>query len=382
MKLKEKFFKLIIKTKPKFYKITIEEEDFKKLKNKNLYNIEKKHHLITFEIGFFAYLFLKNKKLIIKKENCYHKNWLNNPIKIIFSLILVLVIFILFTLNQFFIREISFLDSRYYNEMVYQYVFKNTKKIGPYYLLNNSITNLSKELREKFYEYAYIGLSKKGSHLLIEIHYQNISQKDNLNENLIGEFISNYDATIKYINITSGNVVVKYQDVVKKGNLLVTSNLTNDFIYSKNNLVPLKGNIIGHIKEYKTIKIPKMVKIERYTGNKIKNYEINFLSKTLNLHQNTFDLYYLYVCEIFNFLNIKIKKNIYYQKQSYNILLTLEEALKFANYTVYEEFNNSIVDQKEKIISIKNLNLIENDSEYIFTFFIEMDKCISVFKNF
>mgnify|MGYP002549048513 FL=1 len=87
---------------------------------------------------------------------------------------------------------------------------------------------------------------------------------------------------ISYINLSSGQVVIKYNDVVKKGDLIATSNLQYlDNLYSRDKMVPLVGEILGNVKEYYEIEVLKNEEVEFFNGNKQQFYTLDFSKKIL-----------------------------------------------------------------------------------------------------
>ncbi len=383
MKLKDKLIKLKQpKNKSKMYKVAIDENDFVLLNNKHFYNVKKEDNLIWFELSLFRYFIFQFKNKLVFKECKFYNYLKRQKEKIVLSICFLVLVVSIFVCNQFFIREITFNDNKYYDCSVYEYVLNNTKKIGPFYLMDKSISKISKELREKFYNFSYVGLSKKGSKLIIEIFYQNIGINKDDSNNQIGEYISTCDAKITYINISSGNVVIRFNDVVKKGDLLVTSNINyNNLFYSKDKLVPIKGNIIGLINSYENITIKKKEEIEVFSDKKNKYYELNIFNKKFNIGSKEFDGGYNYKKQVINIFKQKIFKVYSYEKKKIIIERNINEALEYANYILYERFYQNIVDEKEKIVSINNINVIEKDDEFVFNFFIVAYKNIAFFKK-
>ena len=174
MKFLEKLKELKNRKNNNFVELSVSPEDFKNIENIDLYDIVKTHDIVIFKVRYIDYL-------KIRKNNCYQirKNefqfiFFKNRNKIILSLLLIFLILLIFSLNQFFIRKIEFKDNKYYNEQVYRYVLNNAKKIGNVYLFKQNINDISVELRKRYYRYSYIGLVKKGSKVIIEIEIESI----------------------------------------------------------------------------------------------------------------------------------------------------------------------------------------------------------------
>ena len=200
---------------------------------------------------------------------------------------------------------------------------------------------------------------------------------------LVGEYFASHDAIISYINLTSGQMVVKYNDVVKKGDLLATSNLQYlDNLYSSDKLVPLEGLILGNIKEYYDIEVLKKEEIAVFTGKMLSSYYLNFKNKKLFLKANPFLLSYEKTYPLtLNKLNFIYYKN-YYEKRYETIIRNFEDAKDYALIKLYQDYEAVRVSEKEKIISIILASYQEYDDKFSFHFLVTACKNIAIFKSF
>lgn len=381
LKLSEKLQKLK-PYKNRMYKIFVTEEDFLNLKQKNIHNVTKINDFVTFEVSLFSYLFLKNKKYIYKKENRLFKKINDKKNKIIFSISIIVIVLILFLVNQIFIREIKFENNKFKDELIYQYVINNTSKIGPYYLLNKPISELSKELRQKFYNYAYVGLNKKGSKIEIELVYQFIDNNEKENKEMYGNFVSTEDALIYNINIESGNVLVNKNDIVKKGQIIVSSNLKyHEKLFSKDQFIPLKGYIIGLTNKYKTIRVQKkdVVDVLEYSH---KYYNLNIFNNNFNFMKNQSFNDFEKKKTVCNIFKISFNQIDVYNNKSVIIERNLSEALEYASFILCNDFYENSISNEEKIVSLKNIKVEEKKDEYIFTFFVKCYENIALFSEY
>lgn len=381
LKLSEKLQKLK-PYKNRMYKIFVTEKDFLNLRQKNIHNVTKLNDFVTFEVSLFSYLFLKNKKYIYKKENRLFKKINDKKNKIIFSISIIVIVLILFLVNQIFIREIKFENNKFKDELIYQYVINNTSKIGPYYLLNKPISELSKELRQKFYNYAYVGLNKKGSKIEIELVYQFIDNNEKENKEMYGNFIATEDALIYNINIESGNVLVNKNDIVKKGQIIVSSNLKyHEKLFSKDQFIPLKGYIIGLTNKYKTIHVQKkdVVDVLEYSH---KYYNLNIFNNNFNFMKNQSYNDFEKKKTVCNIFKISINQIDVYNNKSVIIERNLSEALEYASFILCNDFYENSISNEEKIVSLKNIKVEEKKDEYIFTFFVKCYENIALFSEY
>lgn len=375
MKLMEKLKKLK-NTTNNLVEVTVKNENFNYFKDVSIYDVCKQNENVSFKIKYIDFIKLKKLNIYEIINNPYKEFVNKNKRKIFISLTACLFIITFFILNQFFIRKIEFKDSRYYDESIYNYVIANTKKIGKYYYFNDSINNISKKLRTKYYHFAYIGLSKKGSKVFIEIEEQRIKNDISLDNDCIGEFVSNVDAKICSIKISSGNVLIKNNDIVKKGQILVSSNLLyNEGINNSDKVVPLKGYIIGLIYDYKEVEVLKKETIEIVSNLSKKKMILN--DKKIN-NSN----YYIKKYNVFKVGNIYLQKVYLYNKEIIEIERDITEALEYAKYLIYYDYINKFIYNEEKVLAITNLNVIENERSFIFKFFVEAKINIINFKSY
>lgn len=305
------------------------------------------------------------------------------------SILCFFVLIILFLINQFFIREIVFDKNAYYDEKIYQTVKENTTKIGPYYKLNSNINLLSKNLRTQFYYYGYVGVYKKGSKLLIDVRHNDVLDSPKQPQIIYGEILAKYNARIDLVKMTSG-VVLKFSgETVKKGDVIVTSNLKyQENLYQKESYVPLNGVIIGTTFRYLDISIPKSEKALLFTGQEktsfqfmIGNWSIGkvknpFLSETSNEH-------IVLSSELFSlFSRLKILETTVYERRRMNLFHNLEEAKIIAYTKVYQLFEKNRLDECEKILNISLLDIRETDQEYIFNFLLNAYENIGEYRSF
>lgn len=379
MKFLEKLKELKNRKNDNFVELSVSPEDFNNIENIDLYDIVKTNDIVIFKVRYIDYL-------KIKKNNCYRirKNefqfiFFKNRNKIILSLLLIFFILLIFSLNQFFIRKIEFKDDKYYNEQVYRYVLNNAKKIGNVYLFKQSINDISVELRKRYYRYSYIGLVKKGSKVIIEIEIESIKSENISSDNLFGEFISKSDGIIENVKIESGNVLVRTNDVVKKDQILVTSNLLyNENLFNKDKIVPLKGYIIARIKTYKNVRVLKEEDIKIITNINEKKLMFSYND---NKKSKYYDHYYKEY-NVFKIGNFSLKNIVLYRTENVKIKRNINDAIEYANYLIYIEFLNEFEYDEEKIISIDNIKIEELEEEFNCFFLVtSVQNIVSYNKN-
>lgn len=373
LKLKDKLTKLNLNIKKNYhYEVKTNKNILNNIKTIAIYNIKSiDDNIIQFNCNKKALKEILKVEENVKFTNLY-RNFLHNKVfKKPFFWIGIFVIIVIFLLNQIFIRKIDFEKNSYVDNDIYQFVIERTSKIGPYYKLNDSINDLSQELRTKFMHYAYVGLRKKGAKLYIEVIQQDLKENDDDDKLKYGEVISKYNGRIDYIECTSGNVLVKPNEIVKKGDILISSNINQDNLYSKDKLVPIKGKVIGTITDYQTISIPKSEVIEVYTGKfetktffKLFN---NYYFSPTSPYDNEFMKDYL----LFQFTPfLKIYKRYFYEKVESSVNHLKEEAQNIALTKIYYEFIKNKTSDKETICSTVLLKFVEKSNEFLLTYAI------------
>ena len=274
-------------------------------------------------------------------------------------------------ITHYYIKELKYKDGSIIDESVYNDVInciKDKEKLN--------LRNISKELMIKYSHYSWIELKKQGRVLYLYIELNQVRNNQNKFNNLHGDLISDYDAYIKSIIVTSGKLKVDINQTVKKGDLLVSGNINNQLMSSS-------GEVIGEVVYTKVINVKKELLIESYSGEmisfnyfKIGNY--NFKKK-----KNQFINYRINQKTTFNLFNtfFLIHENIFEIKK-YVIFHTNETAMTYDKSLVHYDMEKSRTSKNEKILSIDLLELTENDNEYILKFLVKADKNIVVFRQY
>lgn len=312
----------------------------------------------------------------VEIKNNYKKNF-NFIFKTRYiMLISIFIMFILFCTSNFFIREVVFENELEYNYNVYQDVLKHIKRIGPFMYIDDSLNDISYELKQKYYSYAYIGLERKASKIIIDIEYVDDFKKDEfLDNDEYSNIVAGADGKIVGIEVKKGLVVVSINQVVSKGDLLISGNinyLTNPS--DRTNLVKSDGYVFIEYAKYINVEIPKTININRYTNKYSKYYNLYFFNNNIFKNTTKYMNNYIKKENIFKLSNIlKIEKIYEYQKEFININLTKEEALDYSFNNIYLEFESKKVSKLEEIKFLKLIKEEENSDYYCFSYIM---KCI------
>lgn len=304
---------------------------------------------------------------IINQYKSFFKTIFLKRIVMILTAILVLSIFYS---SSLFIREITFKDPSMYDYRVYDYVYKKLDKRLFLYTLKEDINKISLSLRAAFPNYAYVGITKNGSSLEIDIEKINVKKNDAFIKN---EFpiISNYNAVIYGISCTDGVVLVNLNQSVKKGDSLVIPNQKESFC---------EAVILGKLSEYKTIIVKKKRLCYGYTGKIIKKMNLkvgkNYLMKFKNYYTDQ-DIRIIENYSLFDYLYVV--DTYYYEKDFLLVEYDYETAFNYAISMFYADLEINRKSSLEKINNIILLNFIEHNDEFIFNFLVNEIKSIGIY---
>ena len=343
---KELFYKLKLKT----YFVSSSDEFVICYGNKKLYNYLKDYDI----------LYVDQYKVIFRKV-------ILNKIIIILTFILICLTFLS---SSYFIREIKFKDESMYDYRVYSYVSSKLDKKWFLYTLSDDINSISLSLRATFPNYAYIGISKSGGSLLIDIEKIDIKENNKVVKNK-NSLISNYNAVIYGINCKEGVVLVNLNQSIKKGEVLVTPHSESGYC---------DAVILGSLAEYMTVVVKKEKLIFDYTGKFNRKYNIRFGNKNVLNYKNVYDNQAIELKPIINFFNyIALDKVYYYEKDFIKLVYNYEDAYNYAISSIYYNLEIYRKSDLEKINDIKLLNYEENEDSFTFFFLVNEIKSIGIY---
>ena len=323
-----------------------------------------------------------NEEEVIFKSNLKYENSINrykyffskifkNYFLIFFSFIGT---FLLFFVSNLYIREIKFENELFYSEQIYNDVLKEFKKVGNIYLVNESINKINSKLSEKYYNYAYIGIVRNVGKIYIVIkplpEYEKVEEYGDEKGNLI----SKYNAYIVGIKLKKGVCLITINQMVKKGDLLITGNLKHHL--ALNNIIdyihPI-GSVFGKVVDEVIIKVPKVEKTLMLTGEVKKYFQISLFNKQLLSKKNyyeTFEEVEKSVFKIGNFINFK--SIFQYNKEEIIVEHNKESSYKFACSEIERKFFEIKVDDCEKIINYELIDCKEEQDYYCYVFRVKM----------
>ncbi len=259
--------------------------------NKNLYvwDIEQKHNFLYMKVSIKGYKELKplwkkaNVKVkIVKKIGVPFFTYKHRRRKIIYGGVVFFVL-TLYLLSSFVWKIDIKGNERVSTEEVVQFLEENNLKIGTY---KHSISPINVEniLLQNFDDFSWVSLRKKGTTVEIEIA-ENIEKKDLIDRNTPCDIIASTDGIIDSIATSEGDAVVGIGDVVKKGDILVKSEvyLREDEFGKHYAYVHAEADIVAKTYVPVEFTVEKTVKVPKYTGNNHKTYTLSVFGENINL---------------------------------------------------------------------------------------------------
>lgn len=316
--------------------------------------------------------------IIVDRYQYFIKEYLFKHLIGIIGLILIIIIM---ATSNYYIREIVFQDEKMASADVYQTVSSYLKKYGPFQVLSCDISEISKDLRQKYYYYAWIGLSKSGGKLIIEIECQDVPSLPD-DDKTVGDLTACCDGIVKAIYIKAGIVLVSINQAVKKGDIIVTGNLRH--LNNENNLkdwTRASGVIIAKTLFLEKIKIPKkQVQIE-YTGRvEIKTELLLFKKPVFNINTSFLD-YHKRIETSFGINNLfKLSRIAYYERAE---ITTINDEGMIETYTknfIINQFEKNRTHPKEQITLTQIVEIIEEEKDFVVKVIVGAEKNIASFE--
>lgn len=305
-------------------------------------------------------------------KNKLQKNLKNN---IFFIISMIVGIGILFTLSSL-VFDIKIIHT---DKEIREFMTNELKKYGIVkYSFQKNFTQIQKIKNQILENYKdkieWLEIEKNGVSYIVRLEER---KQNNINDsNEIKNIVAKKDAIIKKISAAKGTIVKNVNDYVKKGDILISSEIKlNDEI--KNN-VPTEGTIYGEVWYNITVEQPYYYYEELKTNKSKKIYTFNFLNKSL---------------ELFNFKPYKNKKNtknIVFKNRFIPFSLTKdlqeEVIVKESIYTPEESINkakevgiqklNDKLKEDEHVIDAKVIDYIPYDDKLVLNLFVTVYESI------
>lgn len=218
----------------------------------------------------------------------------------------------------------------------------------------------------------WLEIEEVGTKYIVRVEEREIITKkdDNKPRNLIAK----KDAVLKKVTASSGNIIRSNDDYVKKGDTIVSGEVTlNDKVKGK---VKSEGKAYGEVWYVITTKYPFAYYEKKETGNKKDIYAIKFLSKNIELTTNKFKHKKIEEKTIIKstLLPIKIVKQRQKELKIKNEIITFDQALIKARELSIKKIEKNL-NENEYIIRNKYLKSRINKST------IEVDMFFAVYED-
>ena len=342
-----------------------------KINNIKIWNIKNiVSGIVRFNIAIKDFKKLKNisrktkcKLKIISKKGLYFKFFKYRKRRLAFLLILVFIIASI--VSTTFVWDIDVSGNTYISE---EKIYDALKESGLYVgkskigLKTKKVIN---SLRVNLSDIAWAGIEIDGTHVHVKIVEKTKLPDYAINENSIGDIISNKSGIIEKITVENGTSILSEGDYIEEGRILIEGKVYSDFLETKD--VTAKGKVVLKTQyEYKN-EYNYNVQEKEYTGkskysigigiNDKENY-INYLDKSLN-----YDI--IKSSKDINLFGNKISF-ILYRFDIYSLkdkVLTKEQILQQVNSECEDYINNEILpNTKNGEVLDKNL-IIEYEDE-------------------
>lgn len=290
----------------------------------------------------------------------------------IFLILIILISLLLFISSKFIWHiDIEGLNTINKNEIE---VMLNEKglKVGK---IKNKIDTkkVINEIRLEREDIAWIGVTIKGTNATVKI-VEADSKPEIINEENYCNIVATKDAQIVKISAQNGIPIVKVDDIVTKGDILIAGWI--DGKYTGTRYVHAEGEVKAKVWYTKKAKIALNQVIERNTGNTENKYKIKINKFTINLFKTLSKFKKYDTIEMCN--QIKIFSNFYLpielikitntEKEEEEITYKIEEAkqigIKKASEEIEQELHNNEEILQKYINTYENNNYIEVEVTY------------------
>ena len=210
----------------------------------------------------------------------------------------------------------------------------------------------------------WLMIERVGTKYIIRLEPRKIN---NIKENdEIYNVVSKKDAIIKKIEASSGEIIRNVNDYVKKGDIIISNNITlNDNIKSH---ISASGKIYGETWYKVSIEYPLNYYEEKETGNKKVTYNIKIFDRYIGLNpykNKKIENQFILKSDLFD---IGINKQIQKEIEIINYKLSYEKALEYAKKESRKKIQERL-NEEEYIIDEKDLKCELKDSKIVVDMF-------------
>ena len=218
----------------------------------------------------------------------------------------------------------------------------------------------------------WLEIENIGTKYIVRLEERKIKNNEESNEKR--HVIASKNAIIKKIEAENGEIVKEINSYVNAGDIIISGNITlNEQV---KNTVSASGHVYGEVWYKVKVDYPLAYSEKHETGNSQKRLVFNFLNKSYELGFKKYEDKNVSSKTLLKHIFLPI--SLTYDNQRELIVIdevyTIEQAIKKAEERAYAEINSKLND-KEKILSSKNLKVDVNDSK------IELEMFFTVYED-
>lgn len=218
----------------------------------------------------------------------------------------------------------------------------------------------------------WLEIENIGTKYIVRLEERKIKNNEESNEKR--HVIASKNAIIKKIEAENGEIVKEINSYVNAGDIIISGNITlNEQV---KNTVSASGHVYGEVWYKVKVDYPLAYSEKHETGNSQKRLVFNFLNKSYELGFKKYKDKNVSSKTLLKHIFLPISLTYDNQREIIAIdeVYTIEQAIKKAEERAYAEINSKLND-KEKILSSKNLKVDVNDSK------IELEIFFTVYED-
>lgn len=250
-----------------------------------------------------------------------------------------------------------------------KYDIKNNSRTKTYKQINDIKEKILKDYKDKI---EWIEIIKEGTKYIVKVEERILTNTDKTDEKY--NIVANNNAIIKEISAEKGEITVKKEQYVRKGDILIRGDIyLNE---TKKDTINAQGEVYGEVWYKVTSEYPKYYEEVKDTKSRKKVYTITILNRRIELTRKKYKIKRIKEKTILksNILPIKLSKEYQTKQEKITKSYTKEEAINKALQEIEEKINANLT-IKEHIIDIKKLKVEENNSKII------LETFVTVYKN-
>lgn len=257
----------------------------------------------------------------------------------------------------------------YYDIKKYSFV----KSYDEIEIIEGQILNNNKDSLE------WLEIIREGTKYIVRVEERVINE--NIDDSKSYDVIANKNAVIKYIIAERGEKIKDVNTYVKKGEVVISSNVTMP--NNEKVLGSARGKVVGETWYTVDTEYPYYYNEVLYTGNKKKVLVFNFINKRLSLFDfngyKTFDKNVKYIYEN-NFIPVSLSYEYQYETKVINDVYTYDESKENAIILAKEK----LIEKYKNIIEINKVTIIKEEdlgSKIKLSLFITAEEDITEYRE-